>query len=736
MRYCQWFSKVEAKEVDYWGEEAWGLSQISRSGASLAPGFVVSRQATDLFFLDPKLRSGIQAACKGLSIKQPHHFAGVAKEIRQLILRSKNEEFSQQIQHYFQELREQLLKKMDTSLRMTVYGGGQELSEVIKDSSKLVSLIQKLYALGFEEKSLYLRLKRGESIVPETYPVIIEVQEKPEFSGLAYVHDPLTHDDLTIQIQAYHQASPKGYLLEDLYRIDKKSLTLLSRNIQKKWWTLDPEGGYRSPSHLRSEIETLSDEQAINLARQIKMAQNKFKEIRSFSWVYQKGQFCITRVTEYKEDLVITTKQVSRPLPLLIGVAGGLGWINRPARLIKNKKDRLQLKDGEIAVVEKLQPDDYRWLAGVSGIISETGGLQGIEKEIVDLLGVPAVLATGTALSSLRNGQMVSLDGTHGLVYAGVVNTGDDLEGEYTSKLPVTGVKIYATINDPQRLKTEKLLESDGVGMLRTESIIKMLSTHPQDIIQKNLDQEYVEILAENIEKAARSVYPKPMVYQLDDFKPEDFHGFRASHHDRYEPNPTIGYRGTHRLLSEPHVLDLELRALELVLRKGLSNYSIMLPMVRSLDEVKRAMVYIRESKYCLDFQPEIWVKCETPALIILIEQLCELDIAGVCFDVPALAQLLSGIDQANYQVAHHLDHASQALKESLAYALSVCREAGISSMLISEDSQLRPEIIQVAVEAGVTAISVHPEDLMTAHGLVASIERKMILDNLIVEEK
>lgn len=748
MRYCQWFSRVAEEELESWGREAVDLAEANRSGASIVPGFVVAREVFVDFFGDSKVRGKIEKACKRLSLKDHHQVTLAGQEIRRIVLR---ESFCKEVRRnlgaYCKELRERLVIKPDQGMRLAVQGPKHELALTIKDEAELEKLIKQLYLLSFQDQTFYRRLKEEEAIVPEPFPVLVQYQEKPEFSGVAFCHDPKNHDDHTIQIQACHfQRPPEGLAVEDIYRVDRKSLVLLSREVNKHWWAKDSTGKHVSPPHLGRGISVLSDEQAVQLARQIKMAQGRFKDVQKFTWVHIHNQFMLTGVEPYcfsageaakpAETEKIKKEQPRPTAPLLIGLSGALGWASGPVRLVKVKKDQAKVKKGDVAVVSHLKADDYYWLAKAGAVITETGSMVSYESKISRLLGIPAVIATGQALSVLKEGQVVTVDGLHGVVYAGARQQSEQQEPACASILPVTGTKIFATVNDPNLVRREVLQQSDGIGLLRSEFILRLVGVHPREILERKLDEEYVEILSDSLEGALRAVYPKPVVYQLHDLSPDDFLGFRERRHNRCEPNPLLGYRGAHRLLAEPELLEMEINALRRLAVAGLTNFSVMLPMVRTLSEVDQALAFLKQSPLSVFHEVGLWVKCETPAMLIMMDELVEREIAGITFEVPSLNQLIMGIDKGNYQVGHHLGGAESALVDSLDYAIRICREAGVSTMLSSEQERLRPELVQAAVEAGLTAVTVAPRDLAEMHGLVASIERKLLLDEMVADKE
>ena len=173
----------------------------------------------------------------------------------------------------------------------------------------------------------------------------------------------------------------------------------------------------------------------------------------------------------------------------------------------------------------------------------------------------------------------------------------------------------------------------------------------------------------------------------------------------------------------------MEIAALTRLHKQGVDNLSILLPMVRTVEEVKRAMHYIGRS---VAFP--IWVKCETPAMSILMEDLCNTGIAGVCFDVPSLAQFILGFDKDNSQTASEVDQAHPAVLQALRYALATCREHRVATILAAEMDTLNPEVVQLGAQEGVTALSVHAGDAEITRRLLAAVEKHLLLEHALKE--
>ncbi|MEI6477395.1 MAG: putative PEP-binding protein [bacterium] len=746
--YCRWLYEIGPEETEGWEYEARDLAAVSRTGVAVPPGFVVSYKVFEQLFESRSLAGNISKAGKGLSASRPERFAAAAKDIRAAVVGAEFPvEASSSLKAFYEQLRTQLLHSSDKAVRLHLTGLSDNevtLVQSVKSGAEFEKALRQLFSLLFTEHDLFQRVQARQPLVPNSFGVLIQYLEAPVASGLAACHDQSEHDDLTIQIDAWPLTRPTKAAKEtmathDSFRVDRKSLTLLSRNLKRQWWAEDGSGKFIAPKQQPDLATALDDDQVLRLARFIKLAQAPFQSTMRFEWVYAHKQFLITRAyrMEHRADCECSLPPAP-PLPpdiqpaLVQGLSGALGVVSGPARLIKHKKDQAQLKPGEIAVTEHLTSQDADWLQNAAGVVTEAGTQTSPESRVAQQLLVPAVVGASKALSLIGNGQIITVDGRRGAVYKGVIPR----EAAYApNQSPVTGTKIWTLVSDPYQVSGPELIASDGVGLMRGEFIIRMLGLHPHDVLRRGFAGEYSDILAEGISRVARLINPHPLVYQLHDLNSADLLGLRERHHDRHEPNPILGFRGTHRLLSEPELLEIELQALSQVADKGADHISIMLPMVRSIDEVKRMIKYLQDSPLSAHLATKVWVKCETPAMLILMEELCQLDIAGVCFEVPALTQLIQGIDRDNAQVAHHLDTTGQAVEQALTFAIATCRNAGIATMLVAELDELRPEVVQSAVKAGLTGVTVIPSFLPEMRAFLASVEQRMLLDHVLSED-
>jgi len=101
---------------------------------------------------------------------------------------------------------------------------------------------------------------------------------------------------------------------------------------------------------------------------------------------------------------------------LLRGHAGSPGVAQGPARVVRSLSEAGKLEPGDILVAESLSSSWTPLFAVAAGVVTDTGGILGHAAVVAREYGIPAVLGTEVGTSSIRDGQVVELDGNQGIV--------------------------------------------------------------------------------------------------------------------------------------------------------------------------------------------------------------------------------------------------------------------------------------------------------------------------------
>jgi len=103
----------------------------------------------------------------------------------------------------------------------------------------------------------------------------------------------------------------------------------------------------------------------------------------------------------------------------LKGIAAAAGTYRGPVRVVRDESEFGKIQPGDVLVCPITSPVWSILFASVGALVTDTGGILSHSAIIAREYRIPAVVATGNATELLRDGQMVTVDGSSGKVTAG-----------------------------------------------------------------------------------------------------------------------------------------------------------------------------------------------------------------------------------------------------------------------------------------------------------------------------
>jgi pyruvate,water dikinase len=100
----------------------------------------------------------------------------------------------------------------------------------------------------------------------------------------------------------------------------------------------------------------------------------------------------------------------------IAGHAGSPGVVRGTARVIRSLADAHRLQRGDILVTETTLPSWTPLFATAAAVVTDTGGVLSHCAIVAREYRIPAVVGTGSATASIRDGQLIEVDGTRGIV--------------------------------------------------------------------------------------------------------------------------------------------------------------------------------------------------------------------------------------------------------------------------------------------------------------------------------
>ncbi|MFO7582815.1 phosphoenolpyruvate synthase, partial [Guyparkeria sp.] len=371
------------------------------------------------------------------------------------------------------------------------------------------------------------------------------------------------------------------------------------------------------------------------------------------------------------------------------------------ARIIASSADMGALDDGDILVTDMTDPDWEPIMKRAGAIVTNRGGRTCHAAIIARELGIPAIVGCGDATERVPDGEVVTVscaEGSTGYVYREQLPfTVERLDAGSLEK-PRTDLMI--NLGNPEQAFRLSFLPAAGVGLARLEFIINnRIGIHPRALLEyEKLDAEtqatidertagfddrrefYVRRLAEGVGTIAAAFYPRPVVVRLSDFKSNEYAAMIGG--EGFEPkeeNPMLGFRGASRYYAESFApsFALECEAMRRVREEmGLTNARVMLPFVRSVEEVDRVLEIMANNGLVRGENGlEVYLMCEIPANALLADEFLE-RVDGFSIGSNDLTQLTLGVDRDS-SLIEGLDERNPAVKKLMAMAIEACRRHG-----------------------------------------------------------
>ena len=414
--------------------------------------------------------------------------------------------------------------------------------------------------------------------------------------------------------------------------------------------------------------------------------------------------------------------------------------------LDSNKLDEFEA--GDVLVAEITSPDWEPVMKIASAIVTNSGGRTCHAAIVSRELGIPAIVGAENAVAILENGQEITVscaEGERGLVYAGILDfeiTKTDLE-----TIPETKTQIMMNLGNPDMAFSLSSLPVDGIGLARMEFIINTsIQAHPMALIHTDkVDDEtrqkiadltathenpksfFIKTLSEGVASIASAVYPNPCVVRMSDFKTNEYATLLGGQFfEADEANPMIGFRGASRYTHPAYEegFALECAAMKRVREEmGFDNVILMIPFCRRVEEGQRVLDAME--KHGLkrgENGLKIYVMCEIPNNVILIDEFCEL-FDGISIGSNDLTQLTLGVDRDSEIVAFDYDERDPGVMKMIKMAVEGAQRNHRHSGICGQGPSDYPEMAEALVKMGIESMSLNPDTVLKTIQQISALE-------------
>ena len=748
LKVVAWFEEIGRADIALAGGKGANLGELTRYRVPVPPGFVVTAAAYFHFLKEAKLTEKIRGYLENLDTGDSKELERVASQIKESISQAPMpRRIAEEVKKAYREMGGGLVAVRSSAtaedLPEASFAGQQRTFLNVEGEDNVVAAVQGCWASLFEPRAIFYRVEHGFDHLKVGIAVPVQRMVQSEVSGVVFTVEPMSNDDSKIVIEAVYglgETVVSGALTPDMYIVDKESVRILNKSIVKQEWQLvrsqaggnHEEGNIQVPIAVSDQVkQKLPDKDIIALAKIAKTIEGLYQFPQDIEWAKEEGKLYIVQtrpVTTIGLPKEAEAVEEFEGVLILSGIPASPGTATGIVKITHHSSGIDKIREGDVLVAEMTTPDFVPAMKRAVAIVTDRGGRTCHAAIVSRELGVPCIVGTGEATSVLKDGQLITVDGSQGKVYEGRVirKTVAVPDLEVAGEPVKTITKVYVNLADPDLAERVAARNVDGVGLLRAEFMIANIGEHPRYMLSQNRGREFVDRLAQGLEIFTRAFNPRPVVYRTTDFKTNEYRNLKGGEkYEEVEENPMLGYRGCSRYIRELDVFKLELEAVKRV-RESFVNLWVMIPFVRTVRGLSQVKNILESEGLVRSPDFKLWMMVEVPSNIILLDKFIDVGIDGISIGSNDLTQLILGIDRDSPKLAEWFDERDEAVLWSLERAIKTARKRGITSSICGQAPSVYPELTTKLVEWGITSVSANPDMIEQTRATIAAVEKRL----------
>ncbi len=780
-KYIKWFNEIDKNDIPIVGGKGANLGELTQKDVDVPPGFCITAGAYTRFIELANLEDDIKEKIDNLDVEDSSELQKRSAEVRKMINEVEiPEELKEEIVSAYKEFSKEIkMEEPFVAIRSSAtaedlpeasFAGQQDTYLHISGANAVLEHARKCWASLWTARAIYYRENQGFDHFDVALSVVVQKMINSEKAGVMFTANPVNHNVDELMINAswgLGEAVVGGNVSPDEYIVNKKSKEIIEKHIAEKTvMIVKKENGIGTVEgnvgeligHEKINEQCLIDNEIMELSEYGIKIEEMYGDSQDIEWAFdedtkklyilQSRPITTLKKAKGEEEAVVEKEEL---IMLVRGLPASPGLASGEVRRIDDISEIEKVKDGDILVTVMTNPDMVPAMRRASAVVTDEGGRTCHAAIVSRELGIPCIVGAKTGTEVLKEGMIITVDATRGVVYEGKVlqeekkekeeakiSQGAVVSEEIIHQLaPVTATKIYMNLGEPTIIDRYKHLPFDGIGLMRTEFIFSnMVGAHPMYLVKTGQGQLLIDKMSEGITMVAQEIYPKPIVVRLSDFRTNEFRGLKGGEEvEPIENNPMIGWRGVSRYISPEYEegFRLECRAMKKVREEyGLTNVWAMLPFVRTTWELERVKEIMAEEGLEQGNDFKIWIMAEVPSVVFQAEEFAQL-VDGFSIGSNDLTQLVMGADRDSgiLNTMGYFDERNEAVKRAISILIKAAHKYGKTISICGQGPSQYPEFAEFLVEEGIDSMSVNPDTVANTRRAVAAVEQRMILNKI-----
>ena len=494
--YVVKFEDLNKSDIGIAGGKGANLGELTQAGIPVPPGFVVTAETYEKFMEDSGINGQVMDILDKIDINDTKELQAAAEEIKSLIIATPIpddmttliiEAYNQLCQRVDEDDTDVAIRSSATAedLPEASFAGQQDTFLHVSGNDEVMEYIRKCWASLFEARAIFYREENNFEHSKVYIAVVVQKMANADKAGVMFTVNPSTGEEIALIEGSWGlgEAVVSGDVTPDNYQVDKKDNEIVNVTISDKkvMYTNDEDGTsvkVEVPENMRKE-RVLSDEELIELTEMGKRVQAHYGEPMDTEWAFENGNLFLLQarpITTLGDDVKVSDDESSDLGEVIVrGLGASPGMASGKVKIVLDIDELDKIKDGDIMVTTMTTPDMVSAMRRASGIVTDEGGVTCHASIISRELGIPCVVGTGDATTTLKENSGVTLDGKKGLVFEGISETKEETT-QPTSNVEaapiITVTEVKANVSMPEAAEKAAATGADGVGLLRTEHLM------------------------------------------------------------------------------------------------------------------------------------------------------------------------------------------------------------------------------------------------------------------------